>query len=201
VREVRIVDIVGLLSAEGFQRGRVAIQMRAINLGITRDRVNYWTEPEKKIAHAGLKAGKPHREILAELKDAGFHRGVTSLFKFSQKNNYRRASEIWTLDQTDTLRKLYEKKTPVKEISEIMGKTIGAIRARASNLGLKQRVAWTEKEYAVLRKFHAAGQSLMKTATEIGRPYANVARVAQDIGLDFNAKRQAAKKEKKKGRK
>jgi hypothetical protein len=186
VREVRIIDIVGLLAAEGFHRGRVAVQMRAIALGITRDRVNYWTEAEKKIAIEGLENGTPYRQIVADLRAAGFERGMTSILKFAQKNNYNRASESWTVEQIEHLRQLYTDKVQVKEISEIMGKPIAAIRTRASNMGLKQRVAWTETEYEVLQKSYRDGKSLTQAVQMIGRPYPNVARVALDIGLNFS---------------
>jgi GTPase SAR1 family protein len=196
VREVRIIDIVDLLAAEGFARGRVAIQMRAIGLGITRDRVNYWTEPEKAIATAGLEAGKPHREILEELRQAGFHRGVTALFKFAQKNNFSRGAEAWTLDELDKLKNLYAKKLPVKEIAEQIGKSISAVRGKASVLGLKMREAWTEEDYKRLRRYSEDGTSLIAAAQNLGRSYINVSRVASTLRLDFsqNRKTKAASK-------
>lgn len=64
-------------------------------------------------------------------------------------------------------------------------KPIASVRTRASNLGLKQRVAWSEREYEILREAHAAGESLTAAAQRIGRPYPNVARVATNLQLDF----------------
>jgi GTPase SAR1 family protein len=192
VREVKIMDIVGLLTAEGFNRGRTAIQMRAINLGITRDRVNYWTDAEKAIAIAGLTDGTSYREIIANLRAAGFERGVTSILKFAQKNNFSRAVDSWTIDEIAELTRLYSLKTPVKEIAEALGKPIGGIRAKASNLNLKQRIAWSEAEYELLRAASEDGVSLTDSAQRLGRPYVNVARVAATLKLSFKANRKAA---------
>jgi hypothetical protein len=184
-REVRIIDIVGLLAEAGFQRGRVSVQMRAIALGITRDRVNYWTEAEKAIAIEGLKNGTPYRQIIANLRDAGYDRGLTSILKFAQRNNFSRVVEPWTSEQIDELKRLYALKTPVKEIAEKLGKPIAAVRTRASNLNLKQRVAWTPRDYEILQDAHSRGDTLIAAAQAIGRPYVNVARVACTLGLSF----------------
>ncbi|TPL40671.1 DUF87 domain-containing protein [Mesorhizobium sp. B2-4-6] len=188
-REVKIIDITHLLADAGYDRGRVSVQMRAIALGITRDRVNYWTEPEKAIAIAGLNAGKPYREILQDLRDAGYHRGHTSIFKFASKNNFNRTPDPWTHEDIERLREFYAKKTPVKEIAAALGKPIASVRTRASNLGLKQRTAWTEAEYELLRKASEDGKSLVDTAAEIGRPYVNVARQAAVLKLSFRQNR------------
>lgn len=189
VREVRIIDIVKLLADAGYQRGRVAVQMRAIAIGITRDRVNYWTEPEKEIAIAGLKGGKPYREILQDLRDAGFERGHTSIFKFASKHNFNRAPDPWTHEDIEKLRELYAAKTPVKEIAAALGKPIASVRTRASNLGLKQRTAWTPEEYEFLKAASERGDSLIDTAASLGRPYVNVARQAAVLRLSFKSNR------------
>ena len=76
-----------------------------------------------------------------------------------------------------------------QQIAEAIGKPIASVRSRASNLGLKQRVAWSEAEYESLRASHEDGESLGTAAQKIGRPYANVARVAVDLGLNFKASR------------
>lgn len=184
-REVRIIDIVQLLADAGYDRGRVAVQMRAIALGITRDRVNYWTETEKAIAITGLESGKPYRVILQELRDAGFERGVTSIQKFAQKNNFNRAVPGWTYEEIERLKELYEQKTPVKEIAAELGKMEAAVRSKASLLGFKQRIAWTEEERKILHDAHAAGEPLTAAAAKIGRPYPNVAQEAVRLRLSF----------------
>ncbi|MER8762866.1 DUF87 domain-containing protein [Mesorhizobium sp. M0968] len=188
-REVKIIDITKLLADAGYDRGRVSVQMRAIALGITRDRVNYWTEPEKAIAIAGLQAGKPYREILQDLRDAGFERGHTAIFKFAAKNNFNRAPDPWTHEDIEKLRELYAAKKPVKEIAAALGKPIASVRTRASNLGLKQRTAWTAEEYQLLQAASGRGDSLIDTAASIGRPYVNVARQAAVLKLSFKPNR------------
>lgn len=188
-REVKIIDITKLLADAGYDRGRVSVQMRAIALGITRDRVNYWTEPEKAIAIAGLQSGKPYREILQDLRDAGFERGHTAIFKFAAKNNFNRAPDPWTHEDIEKLRELYASKTPVKQIAATLGKPIASVRTRASNLGLKQRTAWTAEEYQLLQAASERGDSLIDTAASLGRPYVNVARQAAVLKLPFKPNR------------
>ena len=185
IGEVRIIDIKSLLAAEGFHRGRVAIQMRAINLGITRDRVNYWTEAEKQIAIAGLTEGKPYREILQDLRDVGFHRGNTALFKFAQRHNFNRGADLWTAEEIELLRRRYGEKVNCNDIAEELGKTVSAVRGKASVLRLKQRFAWSDKECKILVDACEKGKTLVSAAQMIGRPYVNVARMAVTLKLSF----------------
>jgi hypothetical protein len=188
-REVRIFDIAGLLAAKGYTRGRVAIQMRAIALGITRDRVNYWTEPEKKIALTGLAAGKTNREIIAELKAAGYDRGLTSVSKFAQKNNIDRSHDGWSDADTRKLQELYST-TSVQKLMQMFDKTRGAVAAMASKLGLRQRQPWTDEEKAVLVRAQRDGKKLIDIPALLpGRTYATVARMAGQLRLDFSQNR------------
>lgn len=183
--KVRIADIVGMLKTGGFDRSRGAIQMRAIVLGITVDRVRYWTEEEKKIALAGLRANKTHGEIREELRRAGFERGPTALFKFAQKHRIVRKPDPWTEHHITLLERLYAEKRPVKEIAAELGKPLASVRSRASQLGLKVRLPWTEAERQILVDAHAAGERLTAAAERIGRPYPNVAAEARRMGLSF----------------
>jgi hypothetical protein len=184
--DVKIMDIVGMLAAAGFDRQRVSVQMRAIALGVTRDRVNYYKEEETAIAKAGLEAGKSNSQIIADLRAAGYHRGVTSISKFAQKHGYDRSAEPWTPEQIDEMATLYKAKTPVREIAEKLGKPIAAIRSRASNMGLKQRVGWTDQEYERLQALWRDGKTLTQAVQQMGRPYPNVARIALSLGLNFS---------------
>lgn len=77
---------------------------------------------------------------------------------------------------------------PAKQIAERLGKLVGAIRTKASNLGLKQRVAWSDADYIALQKAWTDGKTLTEAVELIGRPYANVARVAANIKLNFSIK-------------
>lgn len=200
-REVRMMDIVGILAKAGYERGLVSVQMRAIALGITRDRVNYWTEAEKQIAVAGLTAGKPYREVLQDLRDAGFERGTTSLFKFAQKHNFNRGADSWSAEDIEILRQRYADKVGCKEIANELNKTDAAVRTYACKLGLKQRVGWSDSEQALLIKACKAGDTLVSAAAKIGRPYVNVARMAAVLKLSFQKTvHGSAKPKKKKGR-
>jgi len=185
-RDVKIMDIVGMLAAAGFDRGRVSVQMRAIALGITRDRVNYYTEEETAIAKNGLEAGKSNREIIQDLREAGYHRGVTSISRFAQKHGYNRSAEAWTPEQIEKLRDIYKPGKPVKEIAEELGKPISAVAAYASKLGLRQRSAWTDDDWQRLETAWHDGKTLASAAQELGRPYPNVATAAKRAGLNFH---------------
>lgn len=182
---VKIADIVGLLEDEGFKRSRGAIQMRAIVLQITIDRVPYWTEAEKKIALDGLRANKTHGEIREDLRRAGYTRGPTAMFKFAQKHRIVRKPDPWTEDHIALLGQRYAEKRPVKEIAAELGKPLASVRSRASQLGLKVRLPWTEAERQTLVDAHAAGDRLTAAAERIGRPYPNVAAEARRMGLSF----------------
>lgn len=183
--KVRIADIVGMLKAEGFERSRGAIQMRAIVLCITLDRVPYWTDEEKKIALDGLRAGKTHGEVREDLRRAGFTRGPTAMFKFAQKHRIVRKPDPWTEDHIALLKQRYAEKRPVREIADELGKPLASVRSRASQLGLKVRIPWTEAERQILVDAHAAGERLTIAAKRIGRPYSNVVAEARRMGLSF----------------
>jgi hypothetical protein len=185
-KDCKIMDIVGMLAAAGFDRGRVSVQMRAIALGITRDRVNYYTAEETAIAKAGLEAGKSNREIIQDLAAAGYHRGVTSISKFAQKHGYNRSAEAWTPEQIARLKELYGPGKSVKEVADELGKPVSAIAAYASKLGLKQRVGWSDDDYELLQKLWRDGKKLKDAALELGRPYVNVSQMAGRLGCNFN---------------
>jgi hypothetical protein len=192
-KELKIIEIVGKLAENGFSRGRVAVQMRAIALGITRDRVNYWSGEESKIALAGLEAGKTTREIIQDLKDAGFERGITGVTKFAQKHGIsRNSAKPWTDDDLKKLTEMYTANKSVAEIMQELDRSRGAILSMASQLGLKQRLPWTDAEKAILKKAHKDGLKLVDVPERLpGRTYATVARMAGQLRLDFSSNRKA----------
>ena len=161
--------------------------MRANEPGLTRERHHYWTDPEKAIALQRLTDGTQSAQILEHLRQAGFHRGLTAIFKFAQKNNLaNRGSDPWTTEEVEKLKELYAQRLPTKEIAEQLGKTVQTVRSKASILNLKIRVAWSDDEYAKLNKAYADGKTLTEAVEIIGRPYANVARIAYTTGLKFS---------------
>lgn len=191
LKEQKIIEIVTRLAESGFSRGRVAVQMRAIALGITRDRVNYWTKDESDIALAGLEAGKTTREIIVDLKAAGFERGVTGITKFAQRHGISRNSAIpWTDGDVALLTTMYNSNKSVAEIMQALDRSRGAIASMASQLGLKQRLPWTDDEKAILRKAQHDGLKLIDVPVLLsGRTYATVARMAGQLRLDFTRDR------------
>lgn len=203
-KETRIIDIVTKLAENGFSRGRVAVQMRAIALGITRDRVNYWQPEESEIALAGLNAGKTTREIIADLKVAGYERGVTGITKFVTKHGIsRNSAEPWTEADINTLTTMYKANKSVAEIMQALDRSRGSIAAMAGTLGIKQRLPWTDKEKDILRKAQADGKKLVDCPALLpGRTYATTARMAAQMRLDFSVEsRKAIAAEKAKAKK
>jgi len=192
LKELKINEIVTRLAESGFSRGRVAVQMRAIALGITRDRVNYWTKDESDIALKGLEEGKSTREIILDLKAAGFERGVTSITKYAQRHGISRNSAVpWTADDIATLTTMYNANRSIAEIMQALDRSRGSIQSMASQLGLKQRLPWTSDEKDVLRKAQADGLKLVDVPALLpGRTYATVARMAGQLRLDFLRKGQ-----------
>ncbi|MCK1401997.1 ATP-binding protein [Bradyrhizobium sp. 4] len=186
--DVKIMEIVAMLAAAGFDRGRVSVQMRAIALGITRDRVNYYTEEETAIAKAGLEAGKSNREVIQDLAAAGYQRGVTSISKFAQKHGYDRRADAWTPEEIERLKVLYGERKHTRDIAEELGKTRSAVAAYASKFGLKQRTAWSDDDFQRLEAAWHEGKSLADAAALVSRPYPNVAATAKRIGLNFHIK-------------
>ncbi len=190
-KEAKIIDIVTKLAESGFSRGRVAVQMRAIALGITRDRVNYWQQEETAIALAGLNEGKSTREIIIALKAAGFDRGITGITKFAQKHGISRNSAAsWSDDDIATLTEMYTANKAIPDIMRALDRSRGAIASMASHLGLKQRLPWTDDEKTILRKANTDGKKLVDVPALLpGRTYATVARMATQMRLDFSVKR------------
>lgn len=187
-KELKIIDIVTRLAETGFSRGRTAVQMRAISLGITRDRVNYWTSEESKIALDGLNSGRTTREIIADLKEAGFERGITGITKFAQKNGISRNSAIpWTDGDIAKLTEMYTANKSAVEIMQELDRSRAAILSMASQLGLKQRKKWTDEEKAILVKANKDGLKLVDVQALLpGRTYATVARMTTQMRLDFS---------------
>jgi hypothetical protein len=187
-RDDRIADIVTLLSGAGFDRSRNSVQMRAIALGISGDRVNYWTEPEIAIARAGLESGKRHSDILEELRVAGFHRGVAALSKFAAARGFAKPiANPWTDEQVAILRARYAAGISPREVATELGRDYVSIVSKASVLGISVKKDWPLEDRQKLVDGHAAGKKLIEIVAEIGRPYQNVAKIAEKMGLSFKA--------------
>ncbi|CAM5657207.1 hypothetical protein MAUB1S_11434 [Mycolicibacterium aubagnense] len=182
---VRIADIVGLLEDEGFKRTRGAIQMRAIVLRISTDRVNYWTEEEKKIALDGLRAGKSHGAVREDLAAAGFIRGPTAMFKFAQKHRVVRKAKEFTEVELAQIRSMFGEGRSHGEIAAKLDRTHASVAGMCSKMGLKHRRPWTEAERQTLVDYQASGRKLKDAAVAIGRPYVNVCAEAGRMGLSF----------------
>lgn len=173
------------LAQAGFVRNRSAIQMRAIAIGVSGDRVRPWTQPERAIVHAGLEAGLPYEDIRDQLRERGFERGRTAVTKMARAMGCRRSDAPWTDAEVEILRKRYVEKASQRSIAEELGRPVGGIASMASKLGLIQRVRWTAEERARLVRGFENGERLADVCRDIDRPYANVASEARRLGLRF----------------
>lgn len=206
----RLVDIMADLTVAGFDRPRNAIQMRAISLGISGDRVNYWTEAEKAIAIAGLDAGKRHADILADLRAAGYHRGTTAINRFAKLHNRARPHENpWTDEHLAILRECYESGAGPKEAVRRLGRPYSSIVGKASAIGISVNREFTNVERQTMIDMHAKGARLIDIATALKRPYANVSKITSKMGLRWQERKNPAptktpkgnhKKQKRQGR-
>lgn len=182
---VRIAGIVGLLAGEGFNRSRGAVQMRAISLGLSSDRVRYWSPEETRIALDGLRAGKTHDEVRKDLVAAGYDRGPTAMAKFAKKHFIQRKQREFTEEELNVLRSHYNQGMPAREIAARIGRTVSSVASQASKMGLKQRRSWTGEERQLLVDYQASSRSMKDAAKAIGRPYANVAAECRRMNLLF----------------
>lgn len=136
---VTFAEIRRSLLAAGFNRRRSAIGMRAVALGISGERVNFWGDGETRIALAGLKAGKLFRDIEADLARSGFSRSKGALTKFARRHGLSRPPEPWSAGQITALRAGYAAGLSIGRLAAELGKSPGAVASKANVLGLRQR--------------------------------------------------------------
>lgn len=173
------------LAEGGFSRNRGAIQMRAIALGLSGGRNNLWTQPEREIVRAGLKANRTYAEIAEDLAARGFHRGRTAILKLARQMGVRRGERPWTDQDFATLRRLYGEKAGQRAIAAELDRTVGAVNSMASKLGILQRVRWKPEERARLVRGAAAGETFAAVCRDIERPPVNIAAEARRLNLRF----------------
>lgn len=181
----RITAIRLKLARAGFRRNRGGIQMRAIALGVSGTRVAKWTQPEKAIVRAGIDAGLTYQAIRRELEAKGYDRGLHGIATIAKRMGCGRATAVWTVEETELLRRLYAEKRPVRDIAAQVGRRVPAVASMASKLGLKQRRPWTPDQRAVLLDAFHAGETLDVVCDQIDRPLANVSAEARRMGLQF----------------
>ncbi len=181
----RMADILADLSAAGFERNFQAAQMRAIHLGCTnKDRQRPFAEREKKLVRDGLAAGKTRSEVLAMLRAEGFERSINSISKVAQRYGYHEKRRRWTEADLEEMRRSYAELGP-RKLAEKLGYPVLAVTTKASLLGLRFRIPWSDEEIRVLTDAAEKGERLVDAAQRIGRPYANVAAMAKRMGLVF----------------
>lgn len=57
----------------------------------------------------------------------------------TKKSQPENAGMLWTAEADNELKKMYEKRTNIAEISKYLGRTTGAIKSRLNKLGLMQK--------------------------------------------------------------
>jgi DNA-directed RNA polymerase specialized sigma24 family protein len=88
----------------------------------------------------------------------------------------------WTIEEDLELIELYQKEYTFKEISEIMGRTKGAVQSRRMALGLPIReprvtngTLWSDEEVVMLsRLWHDENMNIREISEKMGRTYHSV---------------------------
>ena len=93
--------------------------------------------------------------------------------------------EAWTHDDDVKLRRQRGSGASNARIAELMGRSLRAVEARASRLGIKtRRRRWTADEDAAIERMRAEGKTAQEIAAQIGRTRVAVERRAQCLGLE-----------------
>jgi len=158
--------------------------------GLAPAKQNAWTDEELRILTEGYEAGLTRQAIAARLPGRtlsalGYKAGELGLFK---------AARPWTDAEKAELRRLIEEEgvTP-NEAAAALDRPRGGINSMMCTLRIHVRKPWREEEYELLRIRHAEGMRMIDVARELDRPYANVAKIAQKMGLSFAAATQQAR--------
>ena len=95
----------------------------------------------------------------------------------------KRIKGPWSAKESNTLKKLFREKT-VLEIAYELNRSVGGVRARATELGLRKRMerAWTNKEVAELKKKYSNTATWI-IANKFIRSSSAVRRKALELGL------------------
>lgn len=93
----------------------------------------------------------------------------------------------WSLQEDDFLRDNYRQYTH-QQLSNLMGRTVNAVRNRCSELSLRRASPhWTDADIAMLRQWYAERDGkpleLDVLASRLGRHKTNVCRKARELGL------------------
>lgn len=80
---------------------------------------------------------KIENKILKEEKDNSAYNPVKILRNTNKKSNYYNAYEKWNEEEEFRLLHEYNSEIKIKEISEMHGRTVGAIKSRLRILGIK----------------------------------------------------------------
>lgn len=115
-------------------------QLKLLNIY---DKIEFWTESRIEILKKLILEGKTYKEI-------GNILGVCDRTVCEQvkKRNIRpiKISDAWTQEEIDMLFLLAEKKTSAIDMSSIIHRGIGAIRAKSKKLGINLRYEFFSKE-------------------------------------------------------
>jgi uncharacterized protein DUF87 len=188
------------LAAAGFERHRGAIQMRAIALGITGNRVAAFDPREVEIMKGGLERGDKHADILAALRKEGFERSVSALDKVKKRYGLFREKFLWSTEQIEALRKCYQAglgpkgaMLALREQYPDAGFTYLRVTQKASQMNFSVDRSWSQEDIDLVVNGQREGRRLVEVAAEIaGRhTYGAVARMAAVLNLDFRTGRRA----------
>jgi len=104
---------------------------------------------------------------------------------------------VWSAEEIQRLKALYEECRNVEEISKELGRTPGAIRNKAYRLNITNPNEYTQEEIDYLiANYHS--YNLVEVAAKLNRPKANVCRKARELGIERNQSKKNPKDKKQK---
>jgi uncharacterized protein DUF87 len=176
------------LVAAGYTRSISAVQNRLNLLGLSKHKdETVWTAPEKQIVRAGYAAKRSRDEIVADLAAAGHTRTRSSIGWIAGELGLNQAPAVWSDADIARLRELAARRPRMKlcDVAEALNRPYGGVAAKMNQLNIRLTDGWTPEERQKLIDAPGQGKSLLEIATELGRPYANVAKLSEYMGISF----------------
>jgi hypothetical protein len=143
-------------------------------------REDAWLPAEIDRLHALFRADESVEDIAA-----GLHRGLHGVRgKIAELGLRRHSTRPWTGMDDACLAQSYGQEA-ASTIAAALGRSVGAIYARATLLGLTEGAApaYTPWEIAQIRAGYAAGVPVAQLGVLIGRPASGIATVASRLGI------------------
>lgn len=90
--------------------------------------------------------------------------------------------DMWTEEEKDFVRESYKTKT-TKEISELMNRSHSGVRRIVTELGMRNKNEWTEKDIKILIDFYKTKKSVLEISKKMKRSKASILSKAHSLRL------------------